>query len=508
MTGREHRFDRLSGKLFAREHGDHAVAMVELDEHGIRDHRSGREDLRLLKVTGSAFTRFARDEYTTLPERIDRPLLIRMDVHWRYGDPERRPRRPVGGPRGASRPRSTSSSASRSSTSCTRWARACSPAGRSSPRSPSRPRTTRATPPARTAARKLYTDPFPAQGLITLTLGAMSGRLTTHVLDTARGRPAAGDPDRARAPRRRPPRGAAHAGHQRRRPHRRAAAGDGELAGRHLRADLRRRRALRRGLPRPRAGALHRRRRRTRTTTCRCSSPPGPTARTGAVDAPPPPSSSAARGSGEVSEEPDRLVRRYATPAMREANELVGGWMRDAGLERARGRRRQPDRPPRRPGRTLLLGSHLDTVIDAGRYDGPLGVLAAIAVLERFWDRALPFAVEVIGFADEEGVRYPTSFLGSSAVGGPLRARVAGARATPTASRWPTRCAPSAAIRTRSPRRPRPARTCSATARSTSSRGRCSSAAARRSASSPRSPARRTPRSASAARPATPAPCR
>ncbi|HET8949703.1 MAG TPA: urate oxidase [Solirubrobacteraceae bacterium] len=88
MTGSEHRFDRLSGKLFAREHGDHAVAMVELGEDGIRDHRSGRHDLRLLKVTGSSFTRFARDDYTTLPERVDRPLLIRMDVSWRYGDPE------------------------------------------------------------------------------------------------------------------------------------------------------------------------------------------------------------------------------------------------------------------------------------------------------------------------------------------------------------------------------------------------------------------------------------
>ena len=50
--------------------------------------------MRLLKVTGSAFTRFARDEYTTLPERVDRPLYIRMDVHWRYGDPRARPRRP------------------------------------------------------------------------------------------------------------------------------------------------------------------------------------------------------------------------------------------------------------------------------------------------------------------------------------------------------------------------------------------------------------------------------
>jgi allantoate deiminase len=121
---------------------------------------------------------------------------------------------------------------------------------------------------------------------------------------------------------------------------------------------------------------------------------------------------------GRISEEPDRLVRRYATPAMREAYGLVGGWMRDAGLtvrEDAAGNligRRDG------PGKTLVLGSHLDTVVDAGRYDGPLGVMVAISVLERLWDRALPYAVEVTAFADEEGVRYGTSFLGSSAVAG------------------------------------------------------------------------------------------
>ena len=119
---------------------------------------------------------------------------------------------------------------------------------------------------------------------------------------------------------------------------------------------------------------------------------------------------------GEVSEEPDRLVRRFATPAMREANELVGGWMREAGLDvrtDAAG-----NLIGRREGgaRTLVLGSHLDTVIDAGRYDGPLGVLAAIALVERLPE--LPFAVEVVGFADEEGVRYGTAFLGSSALAG------------------------------------------------------------------------------------------
>jgi urate oxidase len=54
---------------------------------GVVDATSGREDIWLLKVTGSAFTRFARDEYTTLPERVDRPLFIRMDVRWRYATP-------------------------------------------------------------------------------------------------------------------------------------------------------------------------------------------------------------------------------------------------------------------------------------------------------------------------------------------------------------------------------------------------------------------------------------
>jgi urate oxidase len=88
MTGREHRFDRLSDKLFTRERGDHGVATAELGPDGVRELRSGREDLLLLKVTGSAFTRFARDDYTTLPERVDRPLYVRMDVRWRYVDPE------------------------------------------------------------------------------------------------------------------------------------------------------------------------------------------------------------------------------------------------------------------------------------------------------------------------------------------------------------------------------------------------------------------------------------
>jgi allantoate deiminase len=114
----------------------------------------------------------------------------------------------------------------------------------------------------------------------------------------------------------------------------------------------------------------------------------------------------------EISEEPGRLTRRFGTEAMRRANELVAGWMREAGLQTREdavgnliGRRGD--------GPLLMLGSHLDTVVDAGRYDGPLGVLIAIEAAERV-DRPL----EVVGFADEEGCRFGTAYLGSSAMTG------------------------------------------------------------------------------------------
>lgn len=128
---------------------------------------------------------------------------------------------------------------------------------------------------------------------------------------------------------------------------------------------------------------------------------------------------------GHITDEPGRLTRTYGSPAMRHANELVGGWMREAGLdvrEDAVG-----NLIGRRPGArsdspTLLIGSHLDTVRDAGKFDGPLGVLVAIAAVEHLRQNKtpLPFAIEVIGFADEEGVRFQSTYLGSRAVAGSL----------------------------------------------------------------------------------------
>jgi allantoate deiminase len=84
-----------------------------------------------------------------------------------------------------------------------------------------------------------------------------------------------------------------------------------------------------------------------------------------------------------------------------------------------------------RPGLPcLLLGSHLDTVRDAGKYDGMLGVVTAIECVQALHDagRRLPFAIEVIGFGDEEGVRFGTTLLGSKAIAGTLDPQVLKAR--------------------------------------------------------------------------------
>jgi allantoate deiminase len=117
------------------------------------------------------------------------------------------------------------------------------------------------------------------------------------------------------------------------------------------------------------------------------------------------------------SEDPDRLTRRFATDALRDAEGAVQRWMEAAGMTVRR------DAIGNVIGRlegggqgTLLMGSHLDTVPGAGRYDGMLGVLVALAALERA--PRLPFAVELLGFADEEGVRYGTAYLGSGVVAG------------------------------------------------------------------------------------------
>ncbi len=130
---------------------------------------------------------------------------------------------------------------------------------------------------------------------------------------------------------------------------------------------------------------------------------------------------------GSVTDEPGRLTRTFASPAMRRANQLVGAWMREAGLkvrEDAAFNLLGRWDSAQRGAKTLLIGSHLDTVRDAGKYDGPLGVLTAIAAVQSLRERGvqLPFNLEVAGFSDEEGVRYQTTYLGSRALAGTLTA--------------------------------------------------------------------------------------
>jgi allantoate deiminase len=130
---------------------------------------------------------------------------------------------------------------------------------------------------------------------------------------------------------------------------------------------------------------------------------------------------------GAISDEPGRLARSFHSPAMQRANALVGSWMREAGLEvREDAAFNLLGRWPSstRGVRTLLLGSHLDTVRDAGKYDGPLGVLVALAAVTHLRESGLelPFHVEIAGFSDEEGLRYQTTYLGSRALAGTLTA--------------------------------------------------------------------------------------
>jgi urate oxidase len=86
LTAREAPFARRSEQSFQAVGGDRAVAELALARDGTLEHRSGREGLRLVKLSGSSFEGFVRDEYTTLAEARDRPLFIHLDVHWRNAD--------------------------------------------------------------------------------------------------------------------------------------------------------------------------------------------------------------------------------------------------------------------------------------------------------------------------------------------------------------------------------------------------------------------------------------
>jgi len=106
-----------------------------------------------------------------------------------------------------------------------------------------------------------------------------------------------------------------------------------------------------------------------------------------------------------------------------EAARKILQWMQNAGLSAridAIGNVRGILASEKKEARTLVIASHIDTVVDAGRWDGPLGVLMGLDLLENRirLEQPLPFHVELIAFCDEEGVRFQTTYLGSKVVAG------------------------------------------------------------------------------------------
>ncbi len=126
---------------------------------------------------------------------------------------------------------------------------------------------------------------------------------------------------------------------------------------------------------------------------------------------------------GAWSEMEDGLTCSYMTPVHQRTAEQLAQWMREAGMQvqidavgNVAGRYLSHDAG----AKTLMTGSHYDTVRDGGKYDGRLGILLPIAVIKHLNERGerLPFHLEVVGFAEEEGVRFKSTFLGSNAITG------------------------------------------------------------------------------------------
>jgi allantoate deiminase len=126
-----------------------------------------------------------------------------------------------------------------------------------------------------------------------------------------------------------------------------------------------------------------------------------------------------------ITDVPGETTRLYLSPATRDAHTLLTWWLRqtgltaridDAGNIRATRSATQADAP------TFVLFSHIDTVPNAGAFDGPLGVILALAAIEELKDTPLPFHIEIIAFAEEEGARFGFPFLSSLATTGQLTA--------------------------------------------------------------------------------------
>jgi allantoate deiminase len=130
----------------------------------------------------------------------------------------------------------------------------------------------------------------------------------------------------------------------------------------------------------------------------------------------------------QITETPGEILRKFLSPAMDEVHREMQPWMEAAGMsvavDRAGNLRGLYPSEGSEIAPRLLIGSHLDTVPNAGAYDGVLGVLMGLALVEVSGERKYPFAIEVLGFSDEEGTRFGAPFLGSRAVVGELEGKL------------------------------------------------------------------------------------
>src|SRR5215813_2376307 len=120
-------------------------------------------------------------------------------------------------------------------------------------------------------------------------------------------------------------------------------------------------------------------------------------------------------------EEPGHTTRTFLSPPMRDVHRELGSRMEQLGMSvtvDAAGNLRG-FYPARTPGaRRVIIGSHLDTVPHAGAFDGILGVVMGIAMVDALTSLRMPFGIEVVGFSEEEGVRFGVPFIGSRALAG------------------------------------------------------------------------------------------
>ena len=124
-----------------------------------------------------------------------------------------------------------------------------------------------------------------------------------------------------------------------------------------------------------------------------------------------------------ISDEPACIIRTFGTDAFQQGSGLIQQWMRENGLQTrvdAMGNVRGRLVSEHPTAKTFVIASHMDTVVNAGKFDGPLGIIMGLDVIENLIQsgKRLPFSLELIAFSDEEGVRFHTTYLGSNVVAG------------------------------------------------------------------------------------------